>query len=129
MKKKISIILIFALVLWFINYLGENSTRTSVYTSKSASEVPLYLYVDNQYVGELPSRENDAKSDISSGKALDLPLKHGTHIMTAKDKNGKDISSLKIEVASFKTSSWGLIGGHSQAVRGVLKRRIVVDMF
>lgn len=129
MKKKISIILLVVSVLLVISYLGEDSTRTYIYTSKNSSETPLYLYIDNQYIGELPHVEKDAAKDISLNKALDWSLKHGTHIVTAKDKRGNDISSLKIEVASLKTSSWGLIGGHSQAVRGLLKRRIVVDMF
>lgn len=129
MKKKILIVLIIASALLVINYLAEDSTRTYVYTSKSPSEIPLYLYVDNQYIGELPYLDKDAIKDISSGKALDLPLKHGTHLMTAKDKNGHEISSLKIEVASYVTSSSGLMGSHSQSVRGLLKRRIIVDMF
>lgn len=129
MKKKISIILIIASVLLIINYTRKDSTKTYVYTSKSPSEVTLYLYIDNKYIGELPYLENNVLNDISSSKALDLPLKYGTHIMTAKDKKGNDISSLKIDVASYVTSSSGLIGSHSQSVRGFLSRRIIVDMF
>ena len=129
MKKKISIILIIASVLLIINCKRKDSTKTYVYTSKSPSEIILYLYIDNKYIGELPYLENNAINDISSSKALDLPLKYGTHIMTAKDKKGNDISSLKIDVASSVTSSFSLIGSNSQSVRGLLSRRIIVDMF
>jgi hypothetical protein len=129
MKKKISIILIIGSVLLIINWKRKDSTNTYVYTSKSPSEITLYLYVDNQYVGEIPYLENNAINDISSSKALDLQLKYGTHIMTAKDKKGNDISALKIDAASYVTSSSGLTGSHSQSVRGILNRRIIVDMF
>jgi len=129
MKKKISIILIIAAVLLIINCKRNDSTYTYIYTSKSPSEVTLYLYIDNKYIGQLPYHENNAIKDISSSNALDFQLKYGTHIMTAKDKKGNDISALKIDVASYVTSSSGLIGSHSQSVRGLLSRRIIVDMF
>jgi hypothetical protein len=129
MKKTISIILIIASALLIINCTRKDSTKTYVYTSKSPSEVTLYLYIDNKYIGELPHLENNAIDNITSSKALDLSLKYGTHIMTAKDKKGNEISALKIEVASNLTSSYGLIGSHSQSVRGLLSRRIIVDMF
>ncbi len=129
MKKTISIILIIASALLIINCTRKDSTKTYVYTSKSPSEVRLYLYIDNKYIGELPYLENKAINNITSSKALDLSLKYGTHIMTAKDKKGNDVSVLKIEVASNLTSSYGLIGSHSQSVRGLLSRRIIVDMF
>lgn len=129
MRKKISIILITALVLLIINCKRKDSTNTYVYTSKSPSEITLYLYIDSKYIGELPYLEKNAISDISSSKALNLPLKYGTHIMTAKDKRGNEISALKIDVASYVTSSSGLCGSHSQSVQGLLSRRIIVDMF
>lgn len=129
MKKKISIILLIASLLVIIGWSRKDSTNTYVYTSKSPSEVTLYLYVDNQYVGEIPYCERNAINDISSGKALELPLKYGTHVMTAKDKKGNDVSALKIDVASYVTSSSGLTGNHTQSVRGLLSRRIIVDMF
>lgn len=111
------------------NYMGNDSTRTSVYTSNGAYGDTLYLFVDNEYVGELPQVDNHALKDIRSGKTLDLSLKHGTHLMTAKDRKGNEISTLKINVASFVTSSIGLTGGHRQSVEGLLNRRILVDMF
>jgi len=129
MKKKISIILIIVSVLLIINCKRKDSTNTYVYTSKSPSEITLYLYIDNKYIGELPYLENNDINNITSSKALHLPLKYGTHIMTAKDKKGNDVSALKIDVASNLTSSSGLIGSHSQSVRGLLSRHIIVDMF
>ncbi|HLN72953.1 MAG TPA: hypothetical protein VK205_06640 [Prolixibacteraceae bacterium] len=129
MKKKILFILMIASILLIINCVRKDSTDTYVYTSKSPSENTLYLYIDNKYIGELPYLEKNTVKHISSSKALNLSLKYGSHIMTAKDKNGNDISSLKIDVASYVTSSSGLVGSHSQSVRGLLNRRIIVDMF
>ena len=129
MKTKISILLMIASLFLIINCQRQDSTDTYVYTSKNPSENPLYLYVDDKYMGELPYLESNAIDDISSSKAFHFKLKFGTHIMTAKDKKGNDVSALKIEVERNRTTSYDIIGGHSQSAKGLIKRGIILDMF
>lgn len=129
MKRKISIILIIASVLLIVNCTRNDSTKTYVFTSKSLLKETLSLYIDNKYIGELPYIEGNPINDISTSKALELSLKYGTHTMMAKDKKGNDISALSIKVARYVTSSTGNIGSHSQSVRGLLDRHIIVNMF
>jgi len=128
MKKYIPIVLMIATVVLFVNYMRIDSTRTYVYTSKKPAGHPLSLYIDDKYIGELPYVDKNAVNDISSSNALDLSLKYGTHNMTAKNKEGNDISAVKIEVSGFSTSSISLTGSHSQSFTGLPNRHIIVEM-
>jgi hypothetical protein len=89
---------------------GRTTYNGTFWTSKDTSEVRLFLFVDDEYKGEVPFLEK--APECSAENALSFPVESGQHTLVARDVNGTIRSSGTVKIKSnARRSSTSVSGG------------------
>ncbi len=112
MKIKINFLIAIFTIVLLSQCNKEDKTSKAYFYSSVPNGDQLSLYINDNYHGKIPylNVEPDCQTDSLMQKTLFFNLKHGRHIMTAKDMYGNIKSSANVRVSKHKLSVDGRAG-------------------